>query len=149
LLAKWLILVRELPGSTEWLSLPVADGKNAPFAGGADKRIFGEIQNRGWLTSDNQTDLSKSRFQSESGEVIIDAPENTLILDTARTAGGFAPAGSTIETRGAAIKIIDTDATLWINSLNENAIASSKRLLITHLTDLQNSDARYGDRDHD
>ena len=76
----------------------------------------------------------------------IDAPENTLTLDTPRTAGGFAPAGQKITTHAATIDILDTDATVWVSSLDSNPIGTSKRLLITHLTDLQNTDIRYGDR---
>ena len=76
----------------------------------------------------------------------IDAEANILTLDTARTVGGFAPAGKRIETRAATIEIADTDATVWVSSLDGKPITTSQRLLITHLTDLQNSGARYGDR---
>ena len=116
------------------------------FASGVDQKILGTFRERGWLPANNRTDAQKNRFQSENGEVTIDAPENTLTLDTARTAGGFAPAGRKITTRAATIEILDTDATVWVSSLDNNPIATSKRLLITHLTDLQNTEIRYGDR---
>jgi len=35
---------------------------------------------------------------------------------------------------------------LWISSLDGQPAASSRRLLLVHLTDLQNSGARFGDR---
>ena len=38
------------------------------------------------------------------------------------------------------------DATVWVSSLDNQPIATSRRLLITHLTDLQNTETRYADR---
>ena len=128
------------------------DGLLLPFEGGvamdgeAEKKILGEFRERGWLPADNRTDPAKDIFQSENGEVTIDSPENVFTLDTPRTAGGFAPAGKKIETGAATIEIVDTDATVWVSSLEGEPIATSKRLLITHLTDLQNTGTRYGDR---
>ncbi|MCX6903429.1 MAG: hypothetical protein NTW03_08120 [Verrucomicrobia bacterium] len=42
--------------------------------------------------------------------------------------------------------MLDTDATVWVSSLDGKTIATSQQLLVTHLTDLQNSETRYGDR---
>jgi hypothetical protein len=40
----------------------------------------------------------------------------------------------------------ESDATIWVSSVDGRPIAESRRLLITHLTDLQNSGARFGER---
>ncbi|MEI7730923.1 MAG: hypothetical protein WCO56_15215 [Verrucomicrobiota bacterium] len=128
------------------LALALTGGESDPFANGTDKKILDQFRTRGWLPAGNRTDVAKNLFQSENGEVTIDAPENILTLDTPQTAGGFAPAGRKIMTRAATIEITETDATVWVSSLDGNPIATSKRLLITHLTDLQNTDIRYGDR---
>ena len=122
-----------------------------PFTGEAmksdtGKTILSTLQERQWLPANNRTQFDKKRFQNENGEVTIDAPENILTLDTPLTAGGFAPAGRKIETRAASIEILDTDATVWVSSLDGKPISTSQRLLVTHLTDLQNSEIRYGDR---
>jgi hypothetical protein len=128
--------------------LPLAfSGTEAkPLAAGAGKTILDAFRQRGWLPPANRTDVNKNRIQSESGEVTIDAPESVLTVDTARTAGGFAPAGKRIETHAATIEVLDTCATVWVSSLDGEPIPRSKRLLITHLTDLQNSGTRYADR---
>ncbi len=89
--------------------------------------------------------IPKNCIQSESDEVTIDVPASTLTLDRICTAGGFAFAGKRIEIRDATIEILDTDATAWVSSLDGEPITRSKRLLITHLTDLQNTGTRYGD----
>jgi hypothetical protein len=99
------------------------------------------------LTAGNPTDPARNVFQCETGEITIDAPGDRLTLDTPRTAGGFAPAGETIRTRqGVQIAVQDTDATVWVSSLDERPIRDSGRLLVTHLTDLQNTEIRYAER---
>jgi len=98
-----------------------------------------------WLPATNRTDLRENGIQRENGEVAVDAPAGILTVDTGRTAGGFAPAGKCIETRAATIEIRDTCATVRLSSLDEEPIARSKRLLISHLTGLQNTGTRYGD----
>ncbi len=128
------------------LRLPLFDGRIDPLSGEAGASILGDLRKRGWLAAGNRTDAAKNRFQSENGEVTIDASEDILTLDTERTAGGFAPAGKRIETGSASIEILDTDATVWISSLDEHPIPLSRRLLVTHLTDLQNTGARYAGR---
>lgn len=105
------------------------------------------LRQRGILAADNPTDPGKNVFQCETGEITIDAPRDCLTLDTARTAGGFAPAGQTIRTEhGVAISIRNTAATVWVSALDGQPIRASRRLLVTHLTDLQNTDIRYAER---
>ena len=126
--------------------LPIVGGRIDPFADDAGQHIVDSLRENGWLSRKNRTELTDNRMVSENDQLTIDAPTNTFVLDTARTAGGFAPAGARIETQRATIQIHETDATVWISSLDGQPIASSKRLLITHLTDLQNTGARYADR---
>ncbi|TWT83029.1 hypothetical protein CA13_44920 [Planctomycetes bacterium CA13] len=132
--------------NSEQVVLPIEGGKIDPFGSDAGNRIFQGMKQIGWLDVSNSTELDKNRFQSDNGQVTIDAPEDMLTLDTPRTAGGFAPAGKQINTKAATIAIQDTGATVWISSLDTKPIRQSKRLLITHLTDLQNTDARYADK---
>ena len=139
----WFIGGGAKPGQDEFV-LPFADGE--PMKSGTEKNIFDTLRERQWLPENSRANFEKNRFQSENGEVTIDAPANILTLDTPLTAGGFAPAGRKIETRAASIEVLDTDATVWVSSLDGKPIAVSQRLLVTHLTDLQNSDTRYGDR---
>ncbi|HYG33722.1 MAG TPA: hypothetical protein VEC99_02995, partial [Clostridia bacterium] len=86
-------------------------------------------------------------FRSETGEVTIDGPRGQLVLDTARTAGGYAPAGQVVETTkgGVRIAIQDSDATVWVSALDTKPIRQSRRLLVTHLTDLQNTEITYSE----
>lgn len=150
-------LVSDRPGSAGDVGLqvpaPVA-GKQAatagkpgidPFAAEAGGKLLTEMRRRGWLRPENTTNPEQLRYQSDNGELTVDGPADVMTLDTARTAGGYAPAGKSIRTRTAAIAIEDTDATVWVSSLDGAPLGDSQHLLITHLTDLQNSDALYAD----
>jgi len=127
------------------LPLVFSGGEGNTLAAGTEQTSLDAFATRHWLPAGNRTDLKKNRIQSETGEVTVDAPEGILTLNTARTAGGFAPAGKRIETHAAGIEVLDTCATVWVSSLDGEPIARSKRLLVTHLTDLQNTGTRYAD----
>lgn len=118
-----------------------------PFAADAGDKLVAEMRKCGWLKPDNPTSLEGPRFQSANGQLTVDAPADTLTINTPRTAGGYAPEGATITTEAVSVTIEKTDATVWVSSLDSHPIASSKRLLVTHLTDLQNTGIRYGDMD--
>jgi hypothetical protein len=70
-----------------------------------------------------------------------------MTLDTPKTAGGYAPVGSTVATADGRLSITmqDSDATVWVSSLDGKPITESKRMLLTHLTDLQNTEIKYAE----
>jgi hypothetical protein len=105
------------------------------------------LKDRRVLPPGNPTDPARKVFRSETGEITIDAPNNVLVLDTPRTAGGFAPVGRTIETERRAVRITvqGVDATVWVSALDSLPITESRHLLVTHLTDLQNTGIRYAE----
>ena len=79
-----------------------------------------------------------------NGAVSIDTTTGTFLLDTPRTAGGFAEEGAH-EAGALAFALADAPATVWASSLDGKPIADSSRILVTHLTDVQNSDITYAD----
>ncbi|MHB8863262.1 MAG: beta-galactosidase [Pirellulaceae bacterium] len=131
---------------------PESDYTQARVAGLGDpyqltgEQLLAALRQRGILDSGNPTDPSKNVFQSETGEITIDGPQDILTLDTPRTAGGFAAAGEAIRTtHGVHVLVHDVPATVWVSTLNDEPIAGSRRLLVTHLTDLQNTEIHYGE----
>jgi hypothetical protein len=108
-------------------------------------RLVAALGERRLLSNVEAPNPDKMFFRSETSEVTIDGPNNRLILDTPRTAGGFAPRDGTIATAAAGVRILvsGSDATVWVSALDGNPIRSSHRLLVTHLTDLQNSEITY------
>ena len=132
---------------------PAGAYRNAKVAEAGDpyqlksEEVAALLKKSGILKDGNPTDPGRNIFQCETGEIAIDAPRDTMTLDTPRTAGGFAPAGEKIVTRnGVEIAVLETEATVWVSALDDRPIVSSKRLLISHLTDLQNTEIRYAER---
>jgi hypothetical protein len=76
------------------------------------------------------------------GAVEIDSESGAFTLKTARTAGGFTEKGL-IKADKLEVDVGDTAATVWVSSLDGKPISESPRLLLTHLTDVQNTDIRY------
>ena len=83
----------------------------------------------------------------------IDPATGSLAIDTPLTAGGFAESGA-ITAGPLKFTILplhqsfaNQSATVWISSLDGKPIASSSHLLLTHLTDVQNSGIEYADPD--
>ena len=106
--------------------------------------------------------------------VIIFPATGTFLLNTPRTAGGFAESGtheagalrftlgggtepaaqdsslapkhSSLVTRHSSLRGGNpVAATVWASSLDGEPLSTSSRILVTHLTDVQNSGIRYGD----
>jgi hypothetical protein len=84
---------------------------------------------------------------SETGEITLDKNRGILCIDTPKTAGGYAGAGESINASKSGVKvdIISSGATLFVTSLDNKPIRKSSRLLVTHLTDLQNTGAKYAE----
>ena len=97
-----------------------------------------------------------------NGAISIDSATGTFLIDTPRTAGGFAESGAhqagplKFEICGGSSPAAQPSdqsfanqspvaATVWASSLDGKPIAESSRILVTHLTDVQNSGIRYGD----
>jgi len=112
-----------------------------------DSSLISALQQRKFLPADAVLEPAQRSFRSETGEVTIDGPADTLVLDTERTAGGYAPAGQTVDAAKGGVKISmeGTDATVWVSSLDKKSIRESRRLLVTHLTDLQNTGIQYAE----
>jgi len=72
--------------------------------------------------------------------------EGTLSVTTERTVGGFSPkADGRIAVPPMVAELSGTRAAVWVSSLTEAPIATSKRLLLTHLTDMQRHGTLYAD----
>lgn len=77
-----------------------------------------------------------------AGAVRIDPASGTFILDTPRTVGGFAESGR-IETAALSVDIQDSPAAVWMSALDDEPCTTSARLLLSHVTDVQNTNIRY------
>ena len=112
-----------------------------------DAALWSAVQRLPLAKPGNLTDPGRKIYQSETGELTIDAPGDLLVLDTPRTAGGYATVGHSIEAPGGgvSVRMDGSNATVWVSALDENPIRRSRRLLVTHLTDLQNTGIEYAE----
>ena len=79
------------------------------------------------------------------GAIRVNAGKGIFVIDTPRTAGCFAEGGG-VEAGCLNVNILGTPATVWVSALDDRPCASSARLLLTHLTDVQNTGIRYAER---
>ncbi len=71
--------------------------------------------------------------------------DGQMTIDTPRTAGGFSEKGA-IQVGTLRFDVGEVAATVWVSSLDKAPITSSNRLLLSHLTDLQYTGAKYTNR---
>jgi hypothetical protein len=122
---------------------PPAEAAVVPLSASSDQAaVAAALQARGVTLPEND-----DHIRSETGQLAIDRKRGVLTIDTPRTAGGYADAGQSIAASNAGVSIdsITTGATVFVSSLDQTPIRSAKRLLVTHLTDLQNTGAHYGE----
>ena len=105
------------------------------------------LRGLGFLSVDNPTDPARNRFRAGSGELDIDGERGSLVFDTPRIGGGYAEVGQHIDAprAGVAVRDLTMGATVFVAALDDLPVSTSRRLLVTHLTDLQNTGARFAE----
>ena len=78
------------------------------------------------------------------GAVKIDRAAGSFTIDTQRTSGGFAERGR-IDAGALTAEIGSVATTIWASSLDGRPLSTSNRILVSHLTDIQNNRIRYAD----
>ena len=93
-------------------------------------------------------DPQKKRFTSETGELILDGAAGTFRVVTERTESFVLPQKGTLSGRHVRVDNDEGFAVFAVISVDGKPIPISKRLLVLHLTDVQNSAVRFGDPEH-
>ena len=76
------------------------------------------------------------------GAVVIDRESGMFVLKTPRTCGGFTEQGI-VDAGDLIFDTGDAAATVWVSALDGASVRDASRLLLTHLTDVQNTGIRY------
>lgn len=129
--------------SSVGLAARVAVGKET-WGGDVGATVLGELRTKGLLKG-NASDLEAAVLEAETAEALVDGPKGKMVVDTLRTAGGFAAAGTGFKTKFMKVRIGQTDAAVWASSLDDKPLPESGRILITHLTDLLNTGSLFAD----
>ena len=74
----------------------------------------------------------------------LDRAAGRFMIDTPRTAGGFAPEGA-LAAGPVSFDVGGVPATVWASSLDGQPLPASGRILVTHLTDVQAEGNVYAD----
>ena len=80
------------------------------------------------------------------GAVSIDPDDGTFTVETARTCGALVDDGKRIEAGLLVVDVRNGPATVWVSSCDGRDLKTSRRILLTHLTDVKNVGAKYVDR---
>ena len=78
----------------------------------------------------------------------IDRVKKSMTVDTPRTQGGFARADGEFETSGMYVRLAGANAAVWATTVDGKPFAESARILVTHLTDVQNTGTQWADATH-
>lgn len=119
----------------------------APTAGPpvlrADERLPGNLAKAGLLGTDSW-DPASGRLQRADGAVRIDAKAGILQVAGRRGCAVVLPGGAEATLAGVTVVNCDAEpATVMVAALDDAELAQSKRLLVLHLTDAQNSGMRF------
>ena len=89
-------------------------------------------------------DLAALGAGEPGGGVRIDTAAGSIAIDAPRFSGGFAERGR-IDAGALAFDVGSVPTTVFAVSLDGAPLDESRRILVTHLTDVQNDGIRYGD----
>ena len=93
-------------------------------------------------------DPDKKRFTSETGEIMLDPAAGTFKVVTARTESFVLPRKGTVSGQHVRVDNHTGFAVVAVISVDGKPIPQSARLLVLHLTDVQNTAVRFGNKAH-
>lgn len=124
--------------------LPPARPTEYRAGAGDGAAALAALKKSGKFPAQNPTDVATTVRRSETDELAVDGALGTMRVRTPRTVGGVAPADGVIDAGPLTARVTGTRAAVWASSLDGRAVPQSGRILLVHLTDVQNSDMRYG-----
>jgi hypothetical protein len=130
------------PSGADTVALGLTEG----LARGAAAKVAATLKERGLLPAGNSTDPGKERYESSTGEVVLDAPAGVLTVNTPRTVVLAGPPGTAATLGPVTVRIRDTWACVFLTSLDGAPLAESSHVLVGHLTDMRNTGQTFRDR---
>lgn len=120
-----------------------------PGAGGYDAPMMNQIFQRRLYSSTTEGGDGNLSAPTSTQPVQADTAKGILSVDAGRTVGVFGPIGDLLAAGPLEATLSGHRAALWVSSLDGKPIASSGRMLLSHVTDVQNSGMRYSGPDRD
>jgi hypothetical protein len=121
----------------------VVDSQSGTFADAVSK-----LRTKGILTQNNQTDAKQKIYESETGEILLDASSKRLTVRSPKLAGICADKFEGPQKAGKmTVEKSTVSASITIASRDGKALEQSSRLLLVIATDARNSGESYEDAD--
>lgn len=143
-----LFLRRDLEPATDEGTLWV-DPNGAGAASGFDAPMKSQLFGRRLFSSTTTGGNGDLGAPSGSQPVTLDQTKGILAVNSPRTLGFLAPVGASVTAGGLSGVFSGHRGALWVSSLDKLAVAQSRRMLVTFITDIQNSNIRYSGPDRD
>lgn len=111
-----------------------------PFA------VLEALRRSGNLGSENATDPGTGRYQSDTGQIILDQPAGQLLVSTPRTqAAAFSSLQRPVDLGVLRVERADGNALVSASTLDGLGLEESRRILLIFATDARNSEMRFRD----
>ena len=114
----------------------------------ADERWAGRLQNlrdANWLDDDNQTSADNNIYQSDTGEIVLDAEQKRLSVITAKTEAVVFDEPELIRLKHLTVLSAESGALVAVSAMDNQVLATSKRMLVILATDARNSSMQFTD----
>ena len=134
---------------------PCAVGTTAPGAKAlsgkeyysVDANLIETLSNAG-IVKRSCLDAESKRFASETGQIHLDGKSNHFRVVTERSECFVVPDRATVGGDSVSVTNEGGFAVVFVSAVDGRPIPRSKRLLVLHLTDVQNSLVHFGNRQH-
>ncbi|MBS1368953.1 MAG: hypothetical protein HPZ91_03255 [Lentisphaeria bacterium] len=102
------------------------------------------MKKRGILSASNRTDPERGIFESDTGELLLDAGRNVLKITTPRTEAATLPAGCSETLNALSIESSSVPACVGVCAMDGKTVEESRRLVLVYSTEMANSGQQLG-----
>jgi hypothetical protein len=135
-----MVLNPEGNGSASGDEWAVKAGGTVESQAALTENIAGKLRKRGILPEGNATDAARGIYQSDTGEIRLEAREKRLTVITPRTEGVALNAGDSARLSTLYIRFTTVPATVTLLSVDRQPLDKSRRMVLVYETEQANSD---------
>lgn len=102
----------------------------------------------GWLSPQNATNPATGVYQSDTDEILLDSAQQQMQVITDKTEAVVFDQPSRISLNNLTVLAAEKGAMVAVSAMDNQPLASSRRILLVLATDARNSDMRFADTDN-
>lgn len=114
----------------------------------SDERWAARLQNlrdANLIAPNNQSSVDASIYQSDTGEIVLDAAQKRLTVITPKTEAVVFDKPKPIQLNNLSILSAESGALIAVSAMDDQPLSSSKRMLVVLSTDARNSGMQFAD----